>query len=577
MAIDAGSMLDGATHAPGDPSLAAGDGPGAEAVAVDAVASAAALADARAAVASMRRLADAAAGAGSWPVEDRREVLALVRTSIDGLGTVRGAVLVAEQASQAWKGTGAGSFERWVGTSSGEGKKTATRQIREAEQLDTVVEVTTAVTGGQIGLEHAKLIARLAAEGTAKQRAAVKSTAGQEYLIGLARNVDAQAFAVALARWAAALDPVGVDDLHEARRQQRFLHVAVGDVATIIKGQLDNVAGKTLLLALEALTPAPGVGDDRDFGQRHADALTMMAKSVLSSADTKPGAHIPVQVSFLLTEATWLAAKAARDARRASLATFGFPAEPNDDADGSDADVADGAGAGGCTGDLPVGWGPGSYEPATFEDGTPVPATALATALCDCELTRIVIDADGVPIDLGRSQRLYTGPQRRAVIARDRHCIWPGCTLPARYCDVHHLLWWGRDHGPTSVDNGALACDFHHHEIHRRDLTITRIMTKGPDGVALVTYRLTDPTGRRLDTTGRWLPANTPPPTITAASAASPEPPESAARSGPLTAAGPPTTSSPPKSSPPTSAPPTRRRTRFEPPDELDLTGSSAA
>ena len=465
-----------------------------------------------------------------------------------------------------------------MGTSSGEGKKTATKQIREAEQLDTVADVTTAVTGGQIGLEHAKLIARLAAEGTPKQRAAVKSAAGQEHLIGLARSLDAQAFAVALARWAAALDPAGVDDAHEARRQQRFLHVAIGDVATIIKGQLDNVAGRTLLLALEALSPAPGAGDDRDFGQRNADALTMMAKSVLSSADTKPGAPVPVQVSFILTEATWLAAKAAREARRASLATFGFPTEP-DNADDGSGDCAVGgaagaatggsgadasspvlgagtgaaAGAGGCTGDLPLVWGPGSYEPATFEDGTPVPATALAVALCDCELTRIVINADGAPIDLGRSQRLYTGPQRRAVIARDRHCLWPGCTLPARYCDVHHLLWWGRDHGPTSVDNGALGCDFHHHEIHRRDLTITRILTTGPDGLALATYRLTDPTGRELDATGRWLPAASSPPTYS-----------------PPTDSPPTTTGSRPTDSPP------KRRTRFEPPDELDLGGSAS-
>jgi hypothetical protein len=47
--------------------------------------------------------------------------------------------------------------------------------------------------------------------------------------------------------------------------------------------------------------------------------------------------------------------------------------------------------------------------------------------------------------------------------------------MPARYCHIHHLDWWGRDHGGTSVDRGVLACNFHHHEIHRRDLVITRI------------------------------------------------------------------------------------------------------
>ena len=52
--------------------------------------------------------------------------------------------------------------------------------------------------------------------------------------------------------------------------------------------------------------------------------------------------------------------------------------------------------------------------------------------MCECDLTRIVIDADGVPLDLGRTQRLFTGPQRRAVIARNRKYAWPECPAPAR-------------------------------------------------------------------------------------------------------------------------------------------------
>ena len=94
--------------------------------------------------------------------------------------------------------------------------------------------------------------------------------------------------------------------------------------------------------------------------------------------------------------------------------------------------------------------------------------------MCDCALTRIVVDAESAPVDLGRSRRLFTDAQRRAVIARDRHCSWPGCTQHARWCVVHHIDWWYRDNGPTSVENGVLLCVFHHGETHRRDLTITR-------------------------------------------------------------------------------------------------------
>src|SRR3712207_8246798 len=45
---------------------------------------------------------------------------------------------------------------------------------------------------------------------------------------------------------------------------------------------------------------------------------------------------------------------------------------------------------------------------------------------------------------------------RRTVEARDRHCVFTGCSAPTSYCDVHHVQEWLRDDGPTSLENSAL-------------------------------------------------------------------------------------------------------------------------
>jgi hypothetical protein len=55
---------------------------------------------------------------------------------------------------------------------------------------------------------------------------------------------------------------------------------------------------------------------------------------------------------------------------------------------------------------------------------------------------------------------------RRGVEVRDRHCIFTGCAAPTHWCEVHHVLEWHADDGPTSIENGALLCEAHHTKVH---------------------------------------------------------------------------------------------------------------
>ncbi len=85
----------------------------------------------------------------------------------------------------------------------------------------------------------------------------------------------------------------------------------------------------------------------------------------------------------------------------------------------------------------------------------------LRQIACDCSISRIVLGPDSEVLDIGRKTRVWTAAQRRAIIARDRHCQAPGCERDPRWCDIHHEDHWA-DEGTTSVDKGKLFCRFHH-------------------------------------------------------------------------------------------------------------------
>ncbi|MCP3977078.1 MAG: DUF222 domain-containing protein [bacterium] len=106
------------------------------------------------------------------------------------------------------------------------------------------------------------------------------------------------------------------------------------------------------------------------------------------------------------------------------------------------------------------------------EFGTVLTPGALSRIACDAEVCRIVFGPDSQILDVGRKQRLFTEPQRRAIIARDRHCRFPGCDRSPRWADVHHLKHWLHG-GKTEVDNGILLCRFHHTLVHEAGWTLS--------------------------------------------------------------------------------------------------------
>ncbi|MFC4627610.1 DUF222 domain-containing protein [Promicromonospora alba] len=161
-----------------------------------------------------------------------------------------------------------------------------------------------------------------------------------------------------------------------------------------------------------------------------------------------------------------------------------------------------GGGPGGwSTADMTVSGFLSSGGPVFTETGGRAPRALIRRLACHSAITRIVFGPDGAVLDVGRAQRTVSGQMRRAVIARDQHCVYPGCDQPPSRCEVHHALTHWADGGDTSVTNSALLCWYHHQLVDTRGITMhwTGKPTDTTAGVLLETgWAFTDARGHRI-------------------------------------------------------------------------------
>jgi len=203
-----------------------------------------------------------------------------------------------------------------------------------------------------------------------------------------------------------AQDPSGFAEAERERHEHRFLKLSPQeDGALMFRGWLDPEGGSLLRSALEPLARRSGVGDGRTREQRLADALV----------EATTGDH---QTELVVT----------------------------------------------CT--LETLEGRAGSPAAETEWGGLLSGESVERLVCGgASLRRLVLDGDGVVIDFGRRRRLLSPQARRALEARDKHCVWPGCDRPPRWCDTHHRIEW-RKGAPTSVEESALLCGRHHRLRH---------------------------------------------------------------------------------------------------------------
>lgn len=194
-----------------------------------------------------------------------------------------------------------------------------------------------------------------------------------------------------------------------------------------------------------------GDEDTRTPGKRRADALVALVKAGAGVVDDDPdvktsgSAKIVVTIDYLALVAmlTGTGGDACTGTGPGTGAAFGMSGR-------AAADTGFGAGV--------------------TEAGTTITPDTVRQLACDAQIIPMVLGAKNEPLNVGRAVRLVEKSLRRAVIHRDKHCTFDGCTRPPAMCEVHHVIpWW--QGGETSLLNSALLCSTHHRIVHRNDLT----------------------------------------------------------------------------------------------------------
>lgn len=326
----------------------------------------------------------------------------------------------------------------------------AHRTVRLGRDLADVLPLTmTAMADGDVSLDHAQLIASLRKVITDSALSQV-----EQHLVAIARErrPDQLRGTVRYVKHAYAPDK-GVKDEQELHEDRSLSMASTFDGAGVGRWTLPPASQETVATAIHAAS-APEAGDTRTAAQRRADALVTIAEIALRSGDLPITGGVKPHVSIIVP-----ADVIAEPLQPRPLPDQLFPHPDTIEAELRNRVVQTGY-------------------------GSVISPTWARRFLCDAAVSRIVMTAASEILDAGRATRTFTAAQLRAIVARDRHCIWPGCDTPAAWCEAHHAHHW-TDGGPTSVDNGVLLCGRHHDRIHLYGHAIL----KKPDGHYTVDLR----------------------------------------------------------------------------------------
>ena len=102
---------------------------------------------------------------------------------------------------------------------------------------------------------------------------------------------------------------------------------------------------------------------------------------------------------------------------------------------------------------------------AGLDTGESLSASQLRRLACGAGILPAVLGGQSLPLDLGRTSRLFTETQRVALATRHSTCAADGCQRPYSWCELHHQQPWSHG-GTTNLADAIPLCGFHHRRIH---------------------------------------------------------------------------------------------------------------
>lgn len=372
------------------------------------------------------------------PAQAGETLLALRRVEA-GIDELVLRVMAAAPTQALAEGAGARDVAAWLVAQGRADARPAHSLLRLAADLERRDATRAALATGELSLEHARVIVRALDELTSGSATSQPVDSeiiarGEAHLIELAgthtpaqlRRLATHLIEVVAPEVADASDARALARLEARARQRQYLSIIpAGDGLTRLHGVVPDAVGERLRTLVEAYAQPRVAALAADGAARPRPQLLAEAFGQLLEA-LHPG-RLPMHGG----DATTVMVTIDLDTLRRELGVARLGAEP-------------------------------------------ITAAEARRLACTAQLIPAVLGGRSQPLDLGRAQRLFSPAQRKALRLRDRHCRADGCTVPAAWCDAHHVDPWSKG-GASDLSNALLLCGHHHRRAHDPDYITERL------------------------------------------------------------------------------------------------------